>query len=323
MQAQVVHPLELGSRELERWREFQRRDAGLHHPFLAAEFALAVGEARDDARVAVIEDAGELVAFLPFQATGEGAGEPIGHGIGDAQALVAREGWSADPRLLLRAIGLRVWRFDHLLAHQRQFEPFHERRLRAPAIDLSAGLELYLSDVRARSRTFLTHTRRHRRKLAREVGEVEVEWRATDPEALSELIGWKTGQYRATDTWDRFAHPWIRQVVERLAATSDPWFEGRLTTLRAGGRLAAAHFGLRCCGVLSYWFPAYDPELADYSPGRILLLAMAEQGAGEGLHRIDLGKGEHGYKLRVANAGSIVAEGAAVAGERARAPKSG
>ena len=39
----------------------------------------------------------------------------------------------------------------------------------------------------------------------------------------------------------------------------------------AGGRVLARHFGLLHAGVLSYWFPVYDPEASKVSPGRLLL----------------------------------------------------
>lgn len=311
MRASVLHPSELTADDQERWRGFQRADEGLRNPFLAPEFAAAVGRARSDARVAVIEDAGEVVAFFAFQVVETGVGEPVGAGICDAQAVVHRGDWRLEVGGLLDAVGLRAWRFDHLLTTQPAFEAFHEQRHPAPRIDLSAGLDAYLTDLRASSSTALAQTRRLGRKLERELGAVEVTWRAADPGALETLAAWKSAQYRRTGTWDRFARPWVRHVVEDLAATSGPWLRGWLSTLHAGGRLAAGHLGLRCDDVLSYWFPVYDPALGGYAPGRVLLLALAEHAAADGVRVLDLGKGAHHYKVRFSNGQVLVAEGTA------------
>ena len=69
------------------------------------------------------------------------------------------------------------------------------------------------------------------------------------------------------------------------------------------------HLGLGGLTSLSWWFPAYDPELGPYSPGLVLLLDLAEFAAERGLAMVDLGRGEHGYKLRVATGEYTVAEG--------------
>jgi CelD/BcsL family acetyltransferase involved in cellulose biosynthesis len=49
-----------------------------------------------------------------------------------------------------------------------------------------------------------------------------------------------------------------------------------------------------------WWFPAFDPELGRFSPGTIMMLALAEQAPSRGIARIDLGGGEENYKLRLA-----------------------
>jgi CelD/BcsL family acetyltransferase involved in cellulose biosynthesis len=40
-----------------------------------------------------------------------------------------------------------------------------------------------------------------------------------------------------------------------------------------------------------YWFTAYDPAFAKYSPGTILLLQMAERASELGISAIDMGRG--------------------------------
>ena len=67
MQISVIHPAELGDRELGAWHDLQARSEELRNPFLCPEFAIAVGQSRKDARVAVISDDGGLAGFFAFE----------------------------------------------------------------------------------------------------------------------------------------------------------------------------------------------------------------------------------------------------------------
>jgi CelD/BcsL family acetyltransferase involved in cellulose biosynthesis len=120
---------------------------------------------------------------------------------------------------------------------------------------------------------------------------------------------WKSAQYRRTGRSDRFARPWIVELVERLFHSRGPSFSGLLSVLYAGGRPVAAHFGMRTPSVLACWFPAYDPAYARYSPGLILHLRMAEAAAGEGVAHLDLGRGEKEYKESLKTRDLVVSEG--------------
>jgi CelD/BcsL family acetyltransferase involved in cellulose biosynthesis len=305
----VARPGELGPGEQRAWEAFGD-DPSLRSPFLSFEFTEAIGQVRPDARVAVIEDQGERLGFLAFQAGPEGAGGPIGAGIGDAQAVMARAGFDFDPRWLVAGAGLTCFRFDHLVASQAPFAPFHHRLHRAPVVDLRGGYGAFLEEVRAISRDVLAQVGRRRRKLEREVGPVVLEWQSTRPaEDMAELRQWKSEQYHRTGVWDRFAQPWIAEALSALACTRSPSCTGLLSALRAGDRLAAVHFGLLGRDRLSWWFPAYDPDLGRYSPGLVLLQSLIAGAAERGVGAVDLGRGEHDYKLRFTRRFYEVAEG--------------
>ena len=87
-------------------------------------------------------------------------------------------------------------------------------------------------------------------------------------------------------------------------------FDGPLAALYAGSTLVAVHLGLRSGRVLHYWFPAYNTEFATYSPGMLLLVRLLETAQGEGIARVDLGRGDEAYKLRLMNGVATVREGA-------------
>ena len=97
--------------------------------------------------------------------------------------------------------------------------------------------------------------------------------------------------------------------MQRIFATHADGCTGVLSLLYAGDRLIAGHFGMRSRQTWHYWFPSYNPEVAEYSPGLILLLKMAEQAPTIGVSIIDLGKGMSPYKERLMNSWSSLASG--------------
>jgi CelD/BcsL family acetyltransferase involved in cellulose biosynthesis len=314
MRASVVHPEELGRAEQLLWSSFAR-DSSLNSPFLSWPFARSIGRVRDDARVATFRDGARVLAFLGFQISSDRTGGPIGASISDAQAVVAPSTWAFDPRRLIDSAGLSVWRFDHLTMQQTAFRPYHRHRHRSPFVDLSAGYDAFVQGVRTHSKDLISQVGRRRRKLAREVGPVVCEWQSSQPEGdWQRLSRWKSDQYARDATWDRFAEPWITRSLELLAESRDPCCTGLLTSIRAGEQLVAAHFGLLGPDRLCWWFPAYNPDFGRYSPGLILLLDIIAEAARRGVPMLDLGRGEHGYKLRVTPHCYEVAEGEVVAG---------
>ncbi|UNO44302.1 GNAT family N-acetyltransferase [Streptomyces sp. MST-110588] len=281
----------------------------LANPFLAPEFALAIGRCRRGVRIAVIREDGVPAAFLPFQRSAMGVGRAIGLGVSDAQGLVHRPGFQWDARELLHACRLSVLEFDHLVADQKPFEEWPLTSHPSPVMDLEQGFEAYLGQVRKHSPRFVRGTRAKERRLRRDVGELRYVHDERDPQMLRTLIGWKSAQYRRTGRSDRFAHAWIVHLAEQLFHTRTATFAGLLSVLYAGDRPVAAHFGLRSERVLTCWFPAYDTTYAKYSPGLVLHLRMAEAAAADSMAYIDLGRGEKQYKNSLKTRELLVSEG--------------
>jgi CelD/BcsL family acetyltransferase involved in cellulose biosynthesis len=287
----------------------QAKTACLANPFLSPEFTIAVGHVRPGARVAVLTDGPQIVGFFPFERRKLGVGVPIAAGLSDCQGVIHAPGAEWQPRMLLRACGMSVWQFDHLVAGQGPFERFQSAVAASPIMDLAHGFDAYHAKVAASSPRFSKDTMRKARKLGRDAGEVRFVADSQDVSLLRTLMAWKSDQYRRTGRMDRFSHPWIVDLLETLLTTRSDHFSGLLSVLHAGDVPVAAHFGLRSGGVLADWFPAYDTSFSRYSPGLILHLRIAEAVAATGVHQIDLGKGYKRYKETLKSYDIFVGEG--------------
>jgi CelD/BcsL family acetyltransferase involved in cellulose biosynthesis len=293
----------------EQWRALQDSNPDLASPCFSPEFTQAVAAARNDAEIAVIEEDGEVIAIFPYQRRPGARGVPVGGIVSDYQGLICRPDFSCDPRELLRACRLVSWDFDRLIATQQCFEPFHKLCEPSALIDLSRGYESYVAERRAMGTEQIKKCMNLVRRLELEMGPIHFVPHSKDRETLNQLLSWKSRQYRKTGWRDLFALKWGRALVERIHATQSESFAGMLSLLYAGGQLLAGHIGMRSRTVWHYWFPAYDPQFAKYSPGLLLLLKMAEHAPQIGLRTIDLGTGLTLYKRRLMNASVSVAEG--------------
>ncbi|MFD9075410.1 GNAT family N-acetyltransferase [Streptomyces lasiicapitis] len=294
---------ELSAPLVRAWHRTMEESPDYANPFLAPEFAAGVGTCRGGARVAVLHERGEPVGFLPYERDVFGVGRAIGLGLSDCQALVHRPGVTWDTHALLRACGLSVFEFDHLVEEQKPFAGYVTGTFASPVIDLkdstgttTGGGDGYAEWLRGAYPGLAKTTLKKERRLARDLGELRFVFDERDPEVLRQLMRWKSAQYRRTARMDRFARPWIVNLTEHLFQVREEHFTGVMSVVYAGDRPVAAHFGPRSRTVFAAWFTAYDPELHYYSPGLLMHLRMTEAAGREGLRVLDLGRGEKEYK---------------------------
>jgi CelD/BcsL family acetyltransferase involved in cellulose biosynthesis len=209
----------------------------------------------------------------------------------------------------MRAARLSVWPFDHLVGDLGQFSAYRHASGSSPQIDLSAGYAAYVRGRREAGSDYIPKTEGLARKLGREVGELRFTFHDPHDEVLSQLVAWKREQYLRANTTDVFGVPWTGQLLRNIAAMQSPAFAGVCSVLRAGDRIVAVHMGMRSSTSMHYWFPAYDPELAKFSAGIILLLRIGEGAADLGVCTIDLGKGDSQYKQRMMTGSVALSEG--------------
>ncbi|KAB1990625.1 GNAT family N-acetyltransferase [Streptomyces triticiradicis] len=309
MTVTVLTPDRLGAADIAAWQALQHATPALASPFLSPEFTRAVGRHRSTARIAVLSDGSGPVGYFPYERHSLGLGLPIGSGLCDVQGLVHAPGLDWDAQALLRACGLKVWRYDHLAAGQRPFDSGVVRRAASPVIDLAPGYAAYAAGLRDRSPARMSQLEAKERRLTRRLGEPRLVFEETAPERLETLMRWKSAQYRAKEQVDLFGKPSVVALLRGLMRTRSDTCTGTLSTLYAGERPVAMHFGLRSGRVLQYWFPAYDPEAARFSPGLLLLLRMARAAAAQGVQHLDLGKGDERYKQEMKTGDLPLGEG--------------
>jgi CelD/BcsL family acetyltransferase involved in cellulose biosynthesis len=312
MKVLVLRANQLAESHWKAWDRFQRTDPTLDSPYFRPEYTQAVAAIRPDVAVAVLEEGGEPAGFFPFQRGRWGIAKPVGGRMTDFQGIIARQGLEWDAAALVRACNLRGWDFDHLLASQAPLRPWHLTTGESPFMDLSRGFDGYRQTCQPSGPTSVKRVLEKARKLARQVGALRLETQATDPRLLTTLLEWKTAQYRRTKAPNVFAYGWTVRLLERVLARPGEGFAGMLIGLYAGDRLAALEMTLRSGGVLHSWFPAYDVNLAKYSPGLILMVEMARAAAALGIRRIDLGKGDAEYKTSFMSGATILAVGSVI-----------
>ncbi len=302
---------ELSPSQIASWARCQASNESLESPYFHPDFTQCVATVRDDVEVAVIQQNGESVGFFPFQRRGRHAAMPVGGRLSDYQGLICRRDLSWNVKEVLSHCDLTSWSFDHVLACQTPWSEFHRVTDLSPQIELGNGFEAYCTGLRKSGVDELRQTKRKARKLAREVGPLRFEFRSLDSGLLDQLITWKAEQYQRTQVTNVFAFPWTGALLHMLQTHQGEELSGILSVLYSGDRPVAMHMGMECHGLLHWWFPTYDPCLAKYSPGRILLLELLQAAESNGVHKVDLGRGVVGYKSRAMTGAVMVAEGTA------------
>jgi CelD/BcsL family acetyltransferase involved in cellulose biosynthesis len=288
---------ELDAALLDRWKGWQVASGLPSNPFLSPSFMLAYGRHQARAKVAIIEDGGEVVGFLPVERTSLGSVRSMAWGLCDVQAPTFKPGFTPDARALLSSGGFALYEYDRMLPQFAEMLGGREvKRVASPVIDISSGYEDWLAAKRKASSSRFRRILQRQRQIAKEIGTIDFEFASMSHADLDELMSWKSSQYVRTGRRDRFARPWFRAVMHDLLDTTDSQFGVVLSKLRAGDHTLAYDLALKSGTTLAGWFPAYDLEFSNYSPGSVCMLMQIESASKEDFTRIDLGVGEAGYK---------------------------
>ncbi len=299
MRVAVIPLTELSGSGQQRWCKIQTANPKLMGPCFRPELFAAVGQSYRDVQVAVVSDNEQPQAFLPFLKDRRfKIAEPVP--LCDYQAVISAPSNGWDIREILRKAGLIAWDLHHLANPENirlteiQGSPIQFDVSRR--INLSSGIENYLSELKQRNTRF-RHLTDRRREIERDVGPVRFVPYCDDPTALQRILDWRSQRFSSGGSFPNQ----VRDVLDRLVGRLDGSFSGIVSGLYAGDVLAAAHFGLRCQGILYYWFPAFNPAFSKYSPGSHLLYELISNLAALDCHILDMGPGGESYKKNFSN----------------------
>ena len=235
---ETLHPSLLSAADAALWRSFAAEEDGFANPLLGPEFAQAVGKVREDARVAVVRRAGEIIGFLPFHRRPGGLARPIGSPLSDYHGLISRPETGLRIADVLRAAEVSVFRYSGLIDPHGVFPTSPETDRTAYLIDLNGTTaEAYLEAVRAESPKKIKNYRRLDNKLDREVGEVRLVAGDMSRDAFNLLIDWKRDQLARTGGHDFLRADWTRELMADLFTTREGEMRGLMINLYAGDLL--------------------------------------------------------------------------------------
>jgi CelD/BcsL family acetyltransferase involved in cellulose biosynthesis len=309
MKARVIRPDELDANQIARWRLITSVNDLYRSPYYSPHFAMSVARARSDARVAILEDAGETIGFFPFHRLRSGVAKPIGGPICDYQGPIIDSRIDLDPQTLLRCCALSSYDFNHLPVAMKSLSADAYNHTQSHYADLSHGVDAYTEARRKVWKKVNQEVTRCIRKAGREVGEVEFTYHDASDETYAEHVAHKNKMFARVKVASALNVGWVNKALDTIRRTQNPEFSGVMTTVRVDGRLMSAHFGMRTRTDWHWWFPSYDPEFANFGPG-IMLIHYAVTNAEEfGVKRIDFGRGESMYKNTFSNGTTPLCEG--------------
>lgn len=308
MNIQCLSPNTLGDHEVSCWSQWQAADRALSSPLFRPELVQAVARHRPGVEVAVIRQGEETVGFFPYHRQGRVA-EPFAGTLTDLQGLIRKPGTSLDAPTMLRACGLKGWRFTNLLVEQSELEPYHMLLNECPYMDLSGGFEAYQAERQQARSDELREALRKGRKIQREIGPLRFEAATQDPVVLETLLRWKREQLERMRVFNPLAQPWMSELFADLSHVDGDAFGGMLSALYVNDTLLAAAMCIRSEHVLHGWLTAFNRDYRKFSPGLLLLVELAKAAETLGIERIDMGKGPEGYKKSFRSGSIAIAEG--------------
>ena len=295
--------------QVTRWVAARAANPALDSPYFHPAFAEGVHRCGHRVVVAMeVDDEDTPCLPSPVHLRGKLA-VPVGWPGADFQGPIQAAGRTVSLRAMMTALGVRRLAFDHMHGSAVEFTPWVESSRPSPFIDVAGGLDQYLARASRSGRDNLGQARRRARKAERELGPLRFVAMSDDHDLLDQVIALKRGQYAATGARDDFSDARHVDLVHDILDRRDPAFAGALSAVWVGDRLLAAHFGMRSGAVLHWWFPVYDPALAGFAPGWVLLRELIGGAPDLDLGRIDLGRGEDEYKRRAMTGQTTVHQG--------------
>jgi CelD/BcsL family acetyltransferase involved in cellulose biosynthesis len=297
---ECIAPDELTTSAKQQWSALCASSREWQSPLLSPQFAILIGEARSDVQCALAWQDDKLVAAMAVHVRPGGLARPVGAPFDDYSGPVIAAGTKLSPDDLVKGCGLHAYR-AHAAAVPTTTQTSQPNGASGYLIQLKPGQTgaQYLEERRALHPKRMKNFRRLARKFETDLGDLQLRWGAPDPERLSELMSWKSLQFRDSGLIDLTKATNSKRVLDQIAAnpsTESSELGGFVVELLSNDKLVAAHFGVRLGKYFHPWLAAYDPKYAIYAPGILLLYRIIEQLDDIGLDTYDLADGSDHYK---------------------------
>jgi len=284
MRIELIQPNEMGPVEDVTWRRLQASERTVATPGLSPEWARIVGDVREDARIAVMQDgAGRVQGYLPVQAGKARAVEPLANSLNLGCGLVGDPNLEWGAAEWLRDLKARAFIFEG--APERQVE--FSRAARGSVIRMSAELHggggAYLLRKREEDIDVLERRGARIERLENHAGAVRVKHFACEGPDFDQAMYWSAGAYRNPQ------HDWEMAALRTAFEREDDAFQGALFTLNINDELAAGAFFLMGHRTAQLVFYGEKPELETYNPAGVLIADAIAAFASRGLDEVDLG----------------------------------
>ena len=295
--ARIARPSELTAAEIAVWDNLSSSQSKVASPFLSYQYAYAVEKAGTNVKVCVLMQDGRSCGFFPFQFANPvlqlfKSATPVGGQMTDYFGLIADQSLHITPEQLLTLAGLNHVSFSHLDESQLAFGLTGERPrsgLKIACRQIEPGN--VQTDIFSKKQVKENQRREHH--LIEDIGPIRFIFDQQQHRTvhLHHLVEQKRRQYSRTEVPDALADKWKLKLLEQLLYTESATCTGILSQLYAGDQWVASHFGILGNGVLQYWLPVYNPAMAKYAPGKLLLKHIYAAAPLNNIHTIDRGEG--------------------------------
>ena len=316
--SEIRDPSKLDQALLSAWQKARAHSVWLGNPLLSPGFTRLLASIRSDARLGLVFVDDQLHSILPFHQRPFGRARPIGAPFSDISAILQPEAANhnapkAPVAAILRALNIAEMRVQSAWVEDGDFAA--RGLLAHPSYAMMAQHGEIEETIRRRDPKRIKNYRRLEAKIGREIGDLRFEFGPINAQISAKLCAWKRHQYAQTGADDVLRPAWTQKMLAELAQTpaKNGEFGGFSASLWAGDRLIAGHLGVREGANCNPWIAAFDPELAAFSPGALLLLAIArhmdDANIPDPVRHYALGTGHGNYKTLFSTAEILLGEG--------------
>jgi len=296
MKVTVIPIRELSESLKQSWLNIQASNPNLSGPCFHPELFIEVGKITPNAYIGIMYSGNRLLGFLPFRLDKTSAiAKPIEFCYYETIIGPQHQNWDIDN--ILSKSGLNGWEFvaladfKHIRSASSQVE-----RIDIPRVDLSCGIEKYLTILKER-KIELDGLMVKKRELERKIGPIRFVSICDDVKALHLLLPWKIIRFKRDLDWVKNG----TELLERLFYLPRSGFSGLLSVLYVGDDILSSQFCLRYQGIMQAYVIAFNPAYSKYSPGMLLLYYLISELQTLHCKILDLGAGGEKYKKDLAN----------------------